>query len=391
MADESMMEVEGDGKHIAERILVAASLAPPKSPRPVMSDVLIEARDGCLYVTGSDGYVSVRVCAERVEVKSAGRAIVNAARLAAVVREFGGEGNIKLEVDSNRKLLVRVPGSKLAINAGDPGDYPEAPAWPTGEGLALPAADLATAIERTAFAAAEEKSRYAMNGVCFVMPKDGTTLTTVATDGKRLAMIEMQMAEPFKADGMVVLPRNGAQVVGRLAAAAGGDTWRMHHAPGAEFVFLESPGARVWARPIEGIFPPFRDVMPKGKPDAGSMTEVSRDEFSRALRRASLLSSKESMAVRMTFARGLLTCSSRAPEVGEANVDMGIDWTGETILRGFNPAYWLEALKGGTPEKITIELHGDAKRQGPGVVRWPFNERLQFTYLLMPLNLNEPT
>jgi len=391
VADESMLEVEGDGKHIAECIVAAASLAPPKSPRPALSDVLVEAKDGQLFITGSDSYVSCRIAASKVEVKANGRALVNAARLSSVVREFGGEGNIKLEIDSNRKLLIRVPGSKLAINAGDPADYPEAPAWPTGDGLALPAADLATAIERTVFASAEEKSRYAMNGVCFDLSEGSKLLTVVATDGKRLAMIEMQMAEPIKKGAMIVLPRLGAQVVGRLAAAAGADTWQMHYGTGHEFVFLESPIARVWARPIEGSFPPFRDVMPKGKPDAGAMTEVARDEFARALRRASLLSSKESMAVRMSFARGLLTFTSRAPEVGEAIIDMGIDWTGDPLMRGFNPGFWLETLKGGTPEKVTIELHGSDKKQGPGVLRWPINDRLAFTYLLMPLNLNEPT
>ena len=129
---------------------------------------------------------------------------------------------------------------------------------------------------------------------------------------------------------------------------------------------------------VEGTFPPYNDVIPK---DSDKKVTLNRDRFFSAVRRAALLTNEESKGVRLAFAAGTLSISSRAPEMGEAKIDLPVEYGGEAIEIGFNPTYLLDALKVADQETVTFEMKTPNKpgllKSGPG-----------FLYVVMPVNLS---
>lgn len=221
-AEKTCLKVRGDAKDLAEAVAIAASVTPPsKSPRPVLQNLLLDARDGVLEVTGSDLDVSVRVRIERVEVGQDGRMLVNAARFQQILRELVGE-QVGIEADERAGCVIRTADSRFHVMGEEAEEFPELPAWKSDGAISLKAAELVEAIRRTHFAAHAEKTRYAMNGV--LVDLQGSRLRLVATDGKRLSMVERPLtgevgSKPVKAPVFVVVPTKGMTLLQRVVAA----------------------------------------------------------------------------------------------------------------------------------------------------------------------------
>jgi DNA polymerase-3 subunit beta len=129
---------------------------------------------------------------------------------------------------------------------------------------------------------------------------------------------------------------------------------------------------------VEGAFPPFEDVVPK---EHDRKVSFETGTLSSAIRRAALLTNEESKGVRLSFADDKLTLTSRAPEMGEATVELKLeDYQGDPLEIGFNPNFITDALNVVDTSKVVVELKGATK---PGVLK----TGPDFTYVLMPVNL----
>ncbi len=374
MVEKSCLKVRGDAKELAEAIGIAASVAPAKSPRPVLQNLLLDARDGVLEVTGTDLDVAIRVRIERVDVASDGRVLVNAARLQGILRELVGE-QVEIETDERAGCIVSTGDSRFHVMGEEPDDFPELAAW-KGEGtFQLPASELVEMIRRTHFAAHPEKTRYAMNGILIDL-KD-TRLRLVATDGKRLAMCE-RPASDVKAPVFVVVPTKAMQLLSRVVA--GGEQHVEVSVEPAQVQF-RTAAATVMARLIEGHFPPYEDVLPKSH---DKKLLLPREGFLSALRRAALLATKDSQAVRFRFAREGLELTARVPEVGESRVQFPLDYPFDELTIGFNPGFFADALKVLTTAEFNLQLKDT---RSAAVVVEQDKDGGVFVYLVMPLNL----
>ena len=205
VAEDTRLKIRGDAKEFAEALSWAASVAPAKSPRPVLQNLLLEAKDGVLIVTGTDLEVAVRVRVERVEVVSDGTALLNASRVVQIVRELVGD-QIELATDERGGCTITTGDARFQVLGEDPEDFPELEAFDPAGAFRFKASELVEWIRRTHFAAHPEKTRYAMNGVLIDL-KD-KRLRLVATDGKRMAMCEQVLeTEVDKPVFVVVRPR----------------------------------------------------------------------------------------------------------------------------------------------------------------------------------------
>ena len=137
-------------------------------------------------------------------------------------------------------------------------------------------------------------------------------------------------------------------------------------------------GAVIHTSLIEGHFPKYQDVIPA---DCDRVVQLNTAEFHSALRCAALLTNEESKGVRLSFAEGGLTLSSRAPEQGEATISLEIAYDGEPIQIGFNPVFLSDVLRVVHTDEITFAFK-DSKR--PGVVRMGDN----FIHVVMPVHLS---
>lgn len=379
-AEKTCLKVRGDAKDLAEAVAIAASVAPSKSPRPVLQNLLLDARDGVLEVTGSDLDVSVRVRIERVEVGQDGRMLVNAARFQQILRELVGE-QVDIEADERAGCVIRTADSRFHVMGEEAEEFPELPAWKSDGAISLKAAELVEAIRRTHFAAHAEKTRYAMNGV--LVDLQGSRLRLVATDGKRLSMVERPLtgevgSKPVKAPVFVVVPTKGMTLLQRVVAAG---EESVEVAVESSQVVFRTANATVLARLIEGHFPPYEDVLPKAH---DKKLQVNREAFLGALRRAALLATKDSQAVRFAFGREGLELTARVPEVGESRVAFPLDYPFDALETAFNPQFFADVLRvlGGAEFNLHLK---DAR--SAAVVREDDPAGGTFVYLVMPLSL----
>jgi DNA polymerase-3 subunit beta len=315
--------------------------------------------------------MSLRYAVTQVEVEKTGDTLVTAETLSRIVRECDDE-----------LLTAEVKGSQFHIDGK--GTHfqivtqavDEFPAVPTLEGepdLAVGQAELARLIEWTVFACARESSRYAISGVLWEV--DGEKLTLVATDGRRLSLAS------GKADSTGEGAVPSAIVPGRALSLFA----RLSHEPDAKVLvkissnqlLLQVGGALIGTALVEGHFPKYQDVIPQ---DCNREVVLNTAEFQTALKQAALLTNEESKGVRLRFADGSLTISSRAPEQGEATVSMPVKYTDTTTEIGFNPVCLLDVLRVVQEDELVFAFKEPNR---PGVVRAGSN----FLYVVMPVNL----
>jgi len=128
---------------------------------------------------------------------------------------------------------------------------------------------------------------------------------------------------------------------------------------------------------VEGNFPKYEDIIPK---DYEKKLTLNTAQMLSAVRRAALLANEDSKGIRLALDKGSLVLTSRAPETGDAQIDMAVDYSGEPIEIGFNPQFLIDVLR--VIGADTFELHlGQPDR--PGLIKSGSN----FLYIVMPVNL----
>jgi DNA polymerase-3 subunit beta len=375
------MKVICDRAALVDAVNIAAGIVASRTPTPVLKCLKLTASNAepsGLLLSATDLEVGLRLAVEQVEVAREGEAAIPADKLSQIARACE-DPTLTIETDDHT-VHIRGAGSHFKVFGFDPKEFPPVRDFSNAEvDCEIEAGVLQTLISRTLFAAAMEHSRYAINGVLF--ERTGNRLRLVATDGRRLAMAmgasksgegECKCIVPTKALKLIAKLVDDPETPVRLAAE--------EHQILMAFGDAEAPGdtAVLSSNLVEGAFPPFEDVVPKEQDKKVSFDAAIL--FS-AVRRAALLTNEESKGVRLSFADDKLTLTSRAPEMGEATVEVDLDdYQGDPLEIGFNPNFITDALTVVDGGKVIIELKSPTK---PGVLR----TGTDFTYVLMPVNL----
>lgn len=368
------MKVICDRGALVDALAMIGGVVVARTPKPVLTCVKLTADDAGLTLEATDTEVSVCLTSARVEASEPGEALIPADKLNQIVRE-SIDATITLSADGD---VAEVTGSdsKFKIYGHPPADYPAKVKFPGEPDFTIAAGDLHRLVAQTLFATARENSRYAINGVLF--ERAGNKLTVVATDGHRLALAKGSCKAADKADKdtrSAIIPTKALHLLMRLFNDAE-QTVSVKVADSQ--ILFKTDDAVLASNLVEGNFPPYADVIPK---DGDRKATLATDNFVSAVRRAALLTNEESKGVRMAFSKDGLTLSSRAPEMGEAEISVDLpEYAGEPVEVGFNPAYLLDALKVIDESQVHLELKAPNK---PGVLRTGPN----FLYVVMPVNL----
>ncbi len=369
------MNVVCDRAALVEALSLAGSVVPSRTTAPVLGCLALTAEDGLLTVASTNAEVGISIGVPQVEVKEPGKALVPADKLNQITRACE-DSTIALERDKS-VLHVRSEDAHFKIFGFDPQEFPGVREFPeTGEFFNCTGGTLRRLIGRTLFATAVENSRFAISGI--LVEKRGKHMRFVATDGRRLAVAQGGVTGGAE-EQTFILPSKPLQILNKLVDDPDATVQIAQEDSYAIFKVGEGADAAILSTNlVEGQFPPFEDVIPK---DQDKRVRFESTELSSAVRRAALLTNEESKGVRMDFSSDGLMLSSRAPEMGEAEIQVELkSYEGDPIEIGFNPAYLTEALRVIDEKEIVIELKAPNK---PGVMKLG-NE---FTYVVMPVSL----
>jgi DNA polymerase III subunit beta len=376
------MELKIGVQELSRALARSQGIVEKKSTMPILSHVLLEAARGDqLQVSATDLDISV-TSDHACEVLKEGRVAVPAKQLFDIVRSLP-EKDAVLKRASNNYLEVRSGAAEFRLVGLPAEDFPALPRFDKVPLVDVETRPLLEMIELTAFAVSSDETRYNLNGVFF--EPSGGALRTVATDGHRLSLAERQLPGDFRVKKGVILPRKGLGEMKKLLLE--GDEGETKLGFVENSAVLQRPHVKLVMRLIEGVFPDYRQVIPKTGEKSFS---VGRDRFLDALRRVSLLSSDKAHAVKLELQPRLLRVLSQNPDLGEAKEEVPVEYEGEALKIGFNARYIMDVLSAlatlepAAVQDVRMELADDLS---PGVLRPAGESATQFTAVVMPMRI----
>ena len=351
------------------------SVVSSRTTLPILSNVLLKAGDNRLELTATDLDVTIS-CSVEARVSKPGSTTIPVKKLFGIARELSSP-EIELEVDEKNTTSIASGASFFKINGLAAEEFPPFPQFKENKKVVLPQEKVRSMLKKTSFAISTDESRYVLNGV-FLSLKDHK-LTMVATDGRRLALVEEEADIGEGSQGEFIVPTKAVNELSRLLGDKGDVEIRFTDNQVA-FTLKNDAGFSVLliSKLVEGNYPNYRQVIPG---EAKERIPIQREELQQAVRRAEIMTSDKSNSVKLAFTKNNLTITANAPEVGEAKESLAIDYKGKDMAIAFNPAYLLDPLNALGVDEVFIELIDELS---PGVLK--ING--PFLYVVMPMRLS---
>lgn len=340
-----------------------------KAALPVLSNILIETQHEQLRLTSTDLDIGIS-CVIPVDILEAGAITIPAKKFGDIIKELPGDD---VEINTKKNNLVTIETNKCQFKImGLPRDeFPKLPEFHNKEAIKLEQSLLKEMLGLTYFAVSLDESRYILNGILFKIYKNNLLL--VATDGKRLALIEKNLTQDVDKDISIIVPIKTIQELSRNLNEEGDLSLIL----GNNQAMFDLDGVTVISRLIEGEFPDYRQVIP---PVSENKIVVDREQFLLAVRRGSLLSTPDYQAVKLEIFKNKVVISKTTPDVGESREELDVEYRGKEMMIGFNPNFLMDVLKNLKTETVNVEVTDTEK---PGVIRQD-----GYIYIVLPMRLN---
>jgi DNA polymerase-3 subunit beta len=350
-----------------EGLQLVQNVVSTRTTLPVLSNVLLKASDGELSLSTTDLDTGIRATVP-ANVDKPGAITLPARRLLSIVRELSG-AEITLEVDK-LSATIRAGAAIFRIMGLPEDDFPPLARLDASQEFSLDQKVFKEMLKQTAYAMSTEESRYVLNGVLLAF-KEGK-LTVVATDGRRLALVENEMEIPKPSEVEAILPSKAVNELLRILA----DEGTVQIAVSENQFSFTIGGTYLVSKRIEGNYPNYRQVIPA---EAKERVTLERELILTAVRRISLLSSDKSNSVKLNLVKNNLEISSATPDVGDAKESMSVNYKGKDFAIAFNPEYLMDPLKNLDSDEVHLDFSDELS---PGVIRYADRP---FLYVIMPM------
>ncbi|MES2995586.1 MAG: DNA polymerase III subunit beta [Verrucomicrobiota bacterium] len=340
-----------------------------KTTLPILSNVLLVAKDGRIQFTTTDLDVGITGSVE-ARIEKEGSTTLPARRLVSIVRELPAS-EIEVTVDTKNHASIRCGPSFFKIIGLGEAEFPPLPDFAGAKEFKIPQAHLRDGLKKTSYAISTDETRYVLNGI-FTSFREGK-LTLVATDGRRLAMADSDLEFPASHETDVIIPTKAVQELQRLLGESGDAIVRLSDSQ----ISFNVGDNLLCSKLIEGNYPNYRQVIPG---DSNERVVLSREALLETVRRVSLLSSEKSNSVKLVFGENRLEVTANSPDVGEAQESMDIIYEGKPMQIAFNPEFLQAPLRNLETETVYLDLIDE---MSPGVIRIDG----AFLYVLMPMRV----
>ena len=338
---------------------------------PILSNVLLVARDGELSVTATDLEVELVARAD-VDVETGGEITVSGRKLLDICKALPDGAKVNISV-SGEKLAVRSGRSKFSLATLPAAEFPTVEDIKAGKTVSVPQDVLGRLIEKTHFSMAQQDVRYYLNGMLF--ETGGKFLRTVATDGHRLALSEAELDGANLDEQQVIVPRKGVLELQRLLVGEGSLDVEF----GPNHVRVQLEGIRFTSKLIDGRFPEYDRVIPQ---ESSNELKAEKDVFRSALQRTAILSNEKYRGIRLIIRDSGVVLQAHNPEQEEAEEEVEVEYSGDDIEIGFNVNYLLDAIGAVDGNVVTLSV---VDSNSSCLVREPGNEGSKF--VVMPMRL----
>ncbi len=360
-----------DRSTLVDKLSILARGVSTRSALPVLSGILLQARDGRIDLYSTDMELSIKATIE-TPIETEGEAVVPARLFADVVRNLAA-AEVRVEAGEG---VVKVTAGKamFTLNSWVASDFPPTSSFDMSGGFALGTAPFVETLEKVGRAASRDETRPILTGVLVTIGPE--RLKMVATDSYRLSVKETPLESGPTDEVQAIVPVKALSEVQRLASGLDGGELRISITENQ--ALFEVGDVWIATRLIDGQFPNYRQLLPDTFDHA---IEFDREALLGVTRRVSLLAQKNT-PLRLQFSEGKLVIRAVTQDVGQAEEEIEASFEGETFEIGFNPLFLIDGLEGVSGETATLKFINPLR---PGLVTGADDS---FVYLIMPIRLS---
>ena len=337
-----------------------------KTTLAILNNILVEAKDGHLTLTATDLEQSISTTLP-VNVQAEGTTTIPAKKFVSIVRQLANE-DLTLEIDDNDVASIKCGHSFYKIQGIDATAYPTEEAIEESRELTLNNILLKKMLNKISYSISSDETRHVLNGILLTV-REGT-LTAVATDGRRLALMETIIEADSSLDGDTILPAKAVNELQKLLMVDGEVQVSLGEAR-AEFTVGDT---RLRTKILEGNFPNFRQVIPA---NFSQEVAIPREKLSVALQRVSVILSDSSAAIKLSMEPTELVVSAHS-NTDESTEIIEMAYENEPIAISFNPQFISDPLKKLECDDIVIKFNDKISPIGV------FGDE-GFLYVIMPM------
>ncbi|MEM6638499.1 MAG: DNA polymerase III subunit beta [Pseudomonadota bacterium] len=339
---------------------------------PILANFLLVAEGESLTVTATDLEVEL-MATGGAEILEEGTVTVPGRKFLDICRALPEGTPVTVTLKGDR-VTVTAARSRFTLSTLPADEFPTVDNIGAQQTLTLPQSELKRLLEKTQFAMANQDVRYYLNGL--LLEVGNKRIRSVATDGHRLALCDVELEHGGNAQQQVIIPRKGVLELYRMLSDDGPD---IRMSIGSNHARVEIASLRFTSKLVDGRFPEYERVIPKSQNEG---LKAERDALRKALQRTAILSNEKYRGIRLELKDTTLLIQAHNPEQEEAEEQLEVEYVGSGVEIGFNVNYLLDAL--GALEHDQVEMQvTDANSSC--IIRDPGETRC--TYVVMPMRL----
>ncbi len=370
------MKINTNKDSLLKGIQTVQNAVSSKNSLPILSHILIEAKKNEIRLTATDLEIGVSIKVEG-EVIEEGSITVPARKFSEIVKELPSAPTIHITVKKSNSVSIESGKSFFRLNGLPREDFPQLPEVPQGssktmESIKIPQKKLKSMIQLTSFAMSHDETRYILNGILFSF-KD-KALKMVATDGRRLAIIQKEIPELGGLKKDMIVPMKTIQELNRSLGEEGDVVFYFKD----NQLLINLGSIYITSRLIEGEFPNYEQVIPKKTKEE---LNLNTQDFLQATRRASIYTNQDSQSVKINIIKDRMIITKSTPDLGDAREEMEVDYKGGEFVIGFNPTFLIDMLKNVEEEHVKFSFIDPEK---PAVIKCGED----YTYIVLPMQVN---
>ena len=348
-----------------------------RTTMPILEGILIQTNDNEVKFTTYDLEIGIEYIIN-CNVQEQGSTVVNSIMFSEIIRKLP-DSDIKITLNENNLLVIECEGSLYKLATMNPEEFPELPKINIENSLEIEQNSLKEMIRKTIFAVSTEENRPIFTGCLFEIKNN--RLNVVAVDGFRLAW-KTKMLQQQVNDFAAVIPGRSLNEINKIILDSF-DTIKIGVAKNQALFEMEN--CKIVTRLLDGEFLNYSSVIPS---TWETRIRVDKNSIQDCFERVSLISSssiekEKKYPVKVTIDIGKVTISC-TNQTGDAKEEMYVTTEGQNLEAGFNPKYFLDALRAIDDQEIFVNFGTSIS---PCIIK-PVEEG-DYTYMILPIRMKE--
>lgn len=364
------MKIVGTQDELSRYLQIAARALAAKSTLPILTGILLEAKDNGLRCVATDLEIAIEVKVPNIQIFTPGSMVLPGKTFVEIIKHLP-QDPVTIEYDESAKMAtITSHHSSYQLPVLPVEEFPTLPELKDGLKTVIKGEELKNAIRQTIYATLADDPRPFLSSILWEITPGN--LRMVATDVNRLALRDIPVTADFQKTALVPV-----HSLKEIANIFGGNSEEMLQVSITDkLIFINGSGITLSSRLVEAQFPRYEQVVPK---EFNGMVIVRKDDFVDALERTALLSS----SIKININGDGMVITAKEPDKGRSYEEVQVEFSGKEIEMGFNVRFLLDFLRSIEDQEVVFKF---IQEQKPTVMQAKGKD--EYLYVVMPLKLS---